>query len=300
MESNAGTPDLIAYVRRQITNHGPVTFKWFMHQALYHPEHGYYGGGRARIGRRGDFYTSVSIGKIFGELMAKQFEEMWLRMNSPVTFTIIEEGAHNGQFAHDVLAWIQQFSPELFACLKYWIVEPNPLPPAGTTGHFEHAGRATKSAGARTSRCVRGGLALRRPFFQRVARCACRCISLLRSGGPWQENFVDLSTRWVPVRLRASVEQPQLRSHLEKLPPPVRHAGDGDFSYTTEVNLAAPRWVGDWSKILGQGIYPRWRTMATRRDVYYLRQNAPRAHWRLTKTHHSQALILSPPWANAT
>ena len=100
-------------MRRQIGNHGPVTFKWFMQQALYHPEHGYYGGGRARIGRRGDFYTSVSVGKIFGELMAKQFEEMWLRMNSPLTFTIVEEGAHNGQFAQDVILWLKEFSPEL-------------------------------------------------------------------------------------------------------------------------------------------------------------------------------------------
>ena len=104
----------------------PVTFKWFMQQALYHPQHGYYGGGRARIGRRGDFYTSVSVGKIFGELMAKQFEEIWYRMNTPVSFAIVEEGANNGQFAQDVLGWLQQFSPDLYQRVRYWIVEPTP------------------------------------------------------------------------------------------------------------------------------------------------------------------------------
>ena len=63
MEPNAGIPELVEYIRQQISLHGPVTFKWFMQQALYHPEHGYYGSGRARIGRRGDYYTNVSVGK---------------------------------------------------------------------------------------------------------------------------------------------------------------------------------------------------------------------------------------------
>ena len=82
--------------------------------------------GRARIGREGDFYTSVTVGKLFGELLAKQIEEMWLRMHSPAGFAIVEEGAHAGQFAHDVLTWMKSFSRELYESVKYWIVEPNP------------------------------------------------------------------------------------------------------------------------------------------------------------------------------
>jgi SAM-dependent MidA family methyltransferase len=33
--------DLIQIIRAQIERHGPVSFAWFMQQALYHPEHGY-------------------------------------------------------------------------------------------------------------------------------------------------------------------------------------------------------------------------------------------------------------------
>ncbi len=40
MEPSLGNPDLLAYMRRQIATHGPVTFKWFMQQALYHPSTG--------------------------------------------------------------------------------------------------------------------------------------------------------------------------------------------------------------------------------------------------------------------
>ena len=35
MEPNPGNPKLIAYMREQISIHGPVTFRWFMQQALY-------------------------------------------------------------------------------------------------------------------------------------------------------------------------------------------------------------------------------------------------------------------------
>ena len=78
------------------------------------------------------------MGRIFGELMAKQFEEIWERMNKPVSFAVVEEGAHDGQFAQDVLAWCQKFSPGLYSRLKYWIVEPNPTPSGTATGHAEH------------------------------------------------------------------------------------------------------------------------------------------------------------------
>jgi len=120
-----GHPELNRILTRQIDSHGPVSFKWFMEQVLYHPTHGYYSSGRATVGRRGDFYTNVSVGKIYGELMAAQFEEMWVRMGQPMTFAIVEQGAHDGRLANDVLTWIQARSPRLFAQLTYWIVEPS-------------------------------------------------------------------------------------------------------------------------------------------------------------------------------
>ena len=37
-----------------------------MDAALYHPNWGYYSSGREIIGRRGDYFTSVSVGPLFG------------------------------------------------------------------------------------------------------------------------------------------------------------------------------------------------------------------------------------------
>ena len=99
---HTGNPVLIEFIRDTIRRHGPVTFEWFMEQALYHPEVGYYSSGRCVIGRRGDYFTNVSVGPLFGRLLAAQFAEMWELMGRPDDFVIVEQGAHHGDFARDV------------------------------------------------------------------------------------------------------------------------------------------------------------------------------------------------------
>ena len=51
---------------------GTVPFRQFMDWALHHPEHGYYGSGRVRIGPQGDFATSPSLGPDFATLLGRQ------------------------------------------------------------------------------------------------------------------------------------------------------------------------------------------------------------------------------------
>src|SRR5947208_4239623 len=122
-----GNPDLIRCIRAEIDRQGPISFARFIHQALYHPEHGYYSSGRCAIGRKGDYFTNVSVGPLFGEFLAAQFAEMWERLGSVEDFTIIEQGAHDGQFARDVLESVQKRAPEFFAALRYRIVERFPI-----------------------------------------------------------------------------------------------------------------------------------------------------------------------------
>ena len=98
-----------------------------MQQALYHPEHGYYSSGRCVIGRKGDYFTNVSVGPLFGQLLAAQFTEIWERLGRPDDFAIVEQGAHDGQFARDVLESSKKHSPEFFEALRYRIVEPFPI-----------------------------------------------------------------------------------------------------------------------------------------------------------------------------
>ena len=112
-------------IRTEIRVRGAVTFARFMELALYHPEHGYYASGRARIGRKGDFFTNVSVGAVFGKLLAAQFAEVWEKLDRPGEFTIVEQGAHDGQFAADALDALR--GRDCFAALNYIIVEPFPV-----------------------------------------------------------------------------------------------------------------------------------------------------------------------------
>src|SRR5215213_6008956 len=90
---------LAALLRERIERHGPITFAEFMEAALYDPQHGYYASGRAAIGRKGDFITSVSVGPLFGRLLARQFVEMWEVLGGPSPFQLVEQGAHDGTLA---------------------------------------------------------------------------------------------------------------------------------------------------------------------------------------------------------
>lgn len=117
---------LTELLREQIALHGPIPFREFMAQALYDPQHGYYAAGRARIGRAGDFFTNVSVGPLFGRLLARQFIQVWEHLGAPAAFTIVEQGAHAGQFARDALGGLREFAPECFAAVRYVIVEPLP------------------------------------------------------------------------------------------------------------------------------------------------------------------------------
>ena len=107
-------------VLQRIGSEGPITFRDFMEMALYHPEHGYYASSSKRIGKEGDFFTSVSVGSLFGRLMARQIAEMLQRLEHP--YTVVEMGAGQGYLAFDVASELRR----LIGGFTYGIVERSP------------------------------------------------------------------------------------------------------------------------------------------------------------------------------
>jgi SAM-dependent MidA family methyltransferase len=101
-----------------------ITFAQYMEMVLYHPEYGYYSSDAIKIGFRGsDFFTSASLGADFGELLAKQFYQMWEILDQPIHFDLVEMGAGQGILASHILNYIQQEYPDFFGAVKYIIVE---------------------------------------------------------------------------------------------------------------------------------------------------------------------------------
>src|SRR5262249_17112195 len=58
-----------------VRERGPLTVAAFMELALYDPQCGYYARAARRSGRAGDFFTSVDVGPLFGELFELQIAE---------------------------------------------------------------------------------------------------------------------------------------------------------------------------------------------------------------------------------
>ena len=126
----------------EIADKGAITFERFMEVALYCPICGYYEREEDIIGRRGDYYTNVSVGSLFGELLAFQFAEWLQQMEESKNETsrsdsagiagggrevmrIVEAGAHRGDLARDILGWLRKHRQAIFDRLEYWIVEPS-------------------------------------------------------------------------------------------------------------------------------------------------------------------------------
>lgn len=120
-----------------------------MEISLYTPDLGYYARETHQVGRGGDFFTSVSVGPLFGQLLAGRFLEEWTALGSPSRWRITECGAHDGTLAADILTTISQENPTAFAALEYAIPEPlaalHAAQHATLTGKFPAAIRLVRS-----------------------------------------------------------------------------------------------------------------------------------------------------------
>ena len=227
-------------IRAEIVHRGPIPFRDFMELALYHPEHGYYTSGCAAIGRHGDFFTNVSVGPLFGRLLAEQFAEIWRRFGSPEHFTIVEQGAHDGQFALDVLSHLQHHAPIFAKAARYVVVEPAP--------RACEVQRKTLQNFAQTVRWA-DSLADLSPFigvhFSNELIDAFPVHAVKWTGSRWIERRVGMNGESL-VFADGELSSPALAAAVSALPPV-------QPGYETEINLAAGAWLDALSAKLERG-----------------------------------------------
>jgi len=123
---DTATPSLREKILAAISKRGGIPFPDYLEIALYDPELGYYARPGTQVGRAGDFYTSVSVGPLFGRLLARRFLGWWEANGKPADWRILEIGAHDGTLAADILSEIRQLSPDAWQALEYAIPEPLP------------------------------------------------------------------------------------------------------------------------------------------------------------------------------
>ncbi len=207
------------------TPSGRLPFAQVMDLALYHPEHGYYGAGPRKIGRKGDFFTSVSIGPLFGKLLAMRALQEWQALGEPADFTIIEQGAHDGQLAEDVLSALGGHP------IRYLIVEPNPKYRAVQATRLGDQVQWVESLAALENGPKHG-------FFLCNELPDAFPIHLVRwNGERWEELFVETdgteALRFIPGECSCT----ELSDEMKHLP------WDLETGHTLEINLAMLTWI---------------------------------------------------------
>ena len=110
-------------IRGEIDAEGAISFARFMELALYHPSHGYYERNLKQTGREGDFYTSVSVGSLYGEMLGVEFARRIRELDGDSK--LVEAGAHDGQLACDVLNYLAEYQKDVFRRMEYVIIEPS-------------------------------------------------------------------------------------------------------------------------------------------------------------------------------
>jgi SAM-dependent MidA family methyltransferase len=189
-----------------------IPFRRFMELALYHPELGYYASGRASVGKEGDFFTSVSVGRIYGRLLAAVCREVWERLKRPEEFTIVEQGANDGNMAADILGAVAENEDPFHKALRYLIVEPFPV---------NEEKQRQKLAPFQQVLWVKDPEDL--PEFTGIHLSnelldAFPVDSLRWSGSCWQEECVVLDSDSMLLRIPRPIANTELRHAASRLP----------------------------------------------------------------------------------
>ena len=237
----SGNPRLIEIIQNEIGRHGPVSFSWFMQQALYHPEFGYYASDRIRIGRKGDFYTNVSVGALFGDILMRQIQEMAVALGSPARFVILEQGAENGQLACDILDALERADASSASHFEYVIVEPLSANRRKQEKLLEEKKTRVFWADDLAQVPPFTGVILTNELLDSFP------VHLIEfNGSRWEEVVVGLEADTFIFSFRP-IRDERLSHHLLKLPTPVK------APYRTEVNLSAQDWIRCAGTLLQRG-----------------------------------------------
>jgi SAM-dependent MidA family methyltransferase len=189
-KSHTATPALRELIRDRITKDGPLDFASFMAMALYHPGLGYYARQTRQVGRSGDFFTSVSVGPLFGRILARRFLRGWHDAGSPPRWRLIECGANDGSLANDILTEISAVAPQAAAALEFAIIEPLP--------HLRTVQESTLAAHRTNVRIVPDATALAADPLPGIAfgnevLDALPCHALIFQNGAWHERLIALA-----------------------------------------------------------------------------------------------------------
>jgi SAM-dependent MidA family methyltransferase len=280
-----------------VRERGPLTVAAFMEFALYDRTFGYYARAAQRSGRAGDFFTSVDVGPLFGELLATQLAEMATILRAtaepaihaennplsarsavPVFFDLVEAGAGNGRLSADILRALRDRQPELYPQVRLHLVEASAAARAAQQTTLGDVRDRLSSAGGLLPESFEGVLVANElldafPVHQVV----------MREDG-LKETYVAAARRTI----EGPPSTPELESYLDRLG--VRL----EPGWRAEINLSAADWIRHAAQRLTRGFIILIDYGHEARELY----SASHAHGTLTtfSGHRTDATQGAAPW----
>jgi len=237
-------------IGERIRANGPISVAEYMRLALYHPSLGYYARAVRRTGRAGDFLTSVDVGPVFGELLARQFAEMWQILDSrpqaphsaPPGFDLVEAAAGNGRLARDILDAAARHHARFYERVRLSLVEVGSAARAGQAATLgPHASRLARSA-ATLPDAVEGAI------FANELLDALPVHTVVMRGNGLREVFIDQEgSAGAFVEREMPPSTPDLVTHLE------RAGACLEPGWRADVSLEAPAWIAEAARALRRG-----------------------------------------------
>ena len=227
---------------------GPISLAEYMGLSLYHPSLGYYARASRRTGRTGDFFTSVDVGPVFGELLARQFAEMWRILQEqpaaggrrPVDFDLVEAGAGSGRLARDILDAAASHHRDFYDIVRLHLVEIAPAARAAQRDTLgPHVSKlASSSESVPDSVC---GVMFANELLDALPTHAV----VMREDG-LREIFVDLQGDEL-IERELEPSTPQIARQLAQA------GGRLEPGWRAEINLEATAWIRRAARSLSRG-----------------------------------------------
>ncbi|MBO9998220.1 MAG: class I SAM-dependent methyltransferase [Cyanobacteria bacterium SID2] len=219
-----------------------ISFADYMETVLYHPQYGYYSRG-AKFGGGGDFITSSHLSSDFGEMLAKQLEQIWQLLGNPQPFSVVEMGAGQGILAVDILRTLRETFPRCFESIEYVIVETSPalkLQQQRLKGVNVRWCNWSEIPDASIEGC----------FFSNELVDAFPVCRVTLENGQLRENYVTLDEAQQFREVTGDLSTPELRDYFQFVEIDLKTLPDG---YQTEVNLEALSWMETVARKLKRG-----------------------------------------------
>jgi len=234
---------------------GQISFAEFMQEALYASGLGYYNAGATKFGADGDFITAPEISSVFGRILARQSAEVLGEIENG---EILEFGAGSGKLAVDMLTALEELGtlPDSYQILEVSadLQERQKLRMQAEIPQLADRVRWISDLpqnfeGVIVANEVLDALPVER-FVRRESGVSQLCVSLEAERFVWTE-------RAAADRLASAVAE--IEADIG------RTLADG---YTSEVSLAAPRWIDALANCLRRGVVFLFDYGVSQREYY--------------------------------